>query len=147
MACRTRAAIAGASIPFPSRLGKPEEFADLVAYILGNAISTARPSASTAPRGAEVTDYGSRAERWVAQKWPAIRARGMWRFVLLKGVVVLGRADVRLPRHHDAGPVPLRITRCCSPLALPLCAIGGLCWGLLTWYFNERIYRALQTSR
>ena len=26
-----------ASIPFPSRLGKPEEFADLVAYILGNA--------------------------------------------------------------------------------------------------------------
>ncbi len=26
----------GASIPFPPRLGKPEEFADLVAYILGN---------------------------------------------------------------------------------------------------------------
>ena len=26
-----------ATIPFPSRLGKPEEFADLVAYILGNA--------------------------------------------------------------------------------------------------------------
>ncbi|MHB8911796.1 MAG: SDR family NAD(P)-dependent oxidoreductase [Lysobacter sp.] len=26
----------GASIPFPSRLGKPAEFADLVAYILGN---------------------------------------------------------------------------------------------------------------
>ncbi len=26
----------GASIPFPSRLGKPEEFADLVAYILQN---------------------------------------------------------------------------------------------------------------
>jgi len=26
----------GASIPFPSRLGKPEEYADLVAYILGN---------------------------------------------------------------------------------------------------------------
>ena len=25
-----------ASIPFPARLGKPEEFADLVAYILGN---------------------------------------------------------------------------------------------------------------
>ncbi|MBE2210448.1 MAG: SDR family NAD(P)-dependent oxidoreductase [Xanthomonadaceae bacterium] len=25
-----------ASIPFPSRLGKPEEFADLVAYIMGN---------------------------------------------------------------------------------------------------------------
>lgn len=26
----------GASIPFPSRLGRPEEFADLVAYVIGN---------------------------------------------------------------------------------------------------------------
>jgi NAD(P)-dependent dehydrogenase (short-subunit alcohol dehydrogenase family) len=26
----------GASIPFPSRLGKPEEFAATVAFILGN---------------------------------------------------------------------------------------------------------------
>jgi len=26
----------GASIPFPSRLGQPGEFADLVAYIIGN---------------------------------------------------------------------------------------------------------------
>ena len=32
-------------------------------------------------------------------------------------------------------------------VALPLCAIGGLGWGLLTWYFNERIFRALHTSR
>jgi NAD(P)-dependent dehydrogenase (short-subunit alcohol dehydrogenase family) len=26
----------GASIPFPSRLGQPDEFADLVCYMLGN---------------------------------------------------------------------------------------------------------------
>jgi len=32
-------------------------------------------------------------------------------------------------------------------VALPLCAIGGLAWGLLTWFFNERVYRALQHSR
>ena len=43
--CSSRSA---ASIPFPSRLGQPEEFADLVAYILGNPTSTARPSASMA---------------------------------------------------------------------------------------------------
>ena len=28
-------------------------------------------------------------------------------------------------------------------VAVPLCAFGGLCWGLLTWIFNERIYRAI----
>ena len=32
-------------------------------------------------------------------------------------------------------------------VALPLCAVGGLCWGLLTWFFNERIFRALHHSR
>ena len=32
-----RAALA-ASVPFPSRLGRPEEFASLVAYIYGNAM-------------------------------------------------------------------------------------------------------------
>ncbi len=96
-----------------------------------------------------MTDYGSRAERWVAQKWPAIRARGMWRFVLLKGVAFWGGlmfaflATMMLVQFGAAHPrFPLLLA-----VALPLCAIGGLCWGLLTWYFNERIYRALQTSR
>ena len=37
-----------------------------------------------------MTDYGPRAERWVAEKWPAIRAGGLWRFVLLKGVAFWG---------------------------------------------------------
>ena len=46
-----------ASIPFPSRLGKPEEFADLVAYILGNTLPQRRnhpPRRRHAP-GAEVS--------------------------------------------------------------------------------------------
>ncbi|RZA17788.1 MAG: hypothetical protein EOP93_12735 [Lysobacteraceae bacterium] len=30
-------------------------------------------------------------------------------------------------------------------VALPLCAIGGMAWGLLTWHFNERVHRALQS--
>ena len=32
-------------------------------------------------------------------------------------------------------------------VALPLCAIGGLAWGVLTWIFNERIFRALPTMK
>jgi prolipoprotein diacylglyceryltransferase len=96
-----------------------------------------------------VTDYGSRAERWVAQKWPAIRARGMWQFVLVKGVAFWGGlmfvflAIMMLVQFGAAHPrFPLLLA-----VALPLCAIGGLAWGLLTWFFNERIFRALQHSR
>ena len=93
-----------------------------------------------------MTDYGSRAERWVAEKWPAIRAGGMWRFVLLKGVAFWGGLMlafmavmmlVQLGIDHPRLPLVLAV-------AVPLCAFGGLCWGLLTWIFNERIHRALQ---
>ena len=93
-----------------------------------------------------MTDYGSRTERWVAGRWPAIRARGMWRFVLLKGVAFWGGAIflfmavmmlIQFGISHPRFPLLMAV-------ALPLCAIGGLGWGLLTWYFNERVHRALQ---
>ena len=92
-----------------------------------------------------MTDYGSRAERWVATRWPVIRARGMWRFVLVKGVAFWGglmlafMAAVMLLQLGPGHPrLPLVLA-----VAVPLCAFGGLCWGLLTWIFNERIHRAI----
>jgi len=93
-----------------------------------------------------VTDYGSRAERWVAVNWPAIHARGKWHFVLRKGVAFWGGLmfafmavvmTVQLGIHHPNLPLVLAV-------AVPLCAIGGLAWGLLTWIFNERVFRAMQ---
>ena len=96
-----------------------------------------------------MTDYGSRAKRWVSANWPAIHARGMWRFVLLKGVAFWGglmflamlvMTGLRLGFDHPRYPL-------LAAIALVLCAIGGLVWGLLTWYFNERIFRALQRQR
>ena len=96
-----------------------------------------------------MTNYGSRAERRVATRWPAIRARGMWHFVLLKGVAFWGGLMfaflgvmmlVQFGAAHPRFPLLLAV-------ALPLCAIGGLAWGLLTWYFNERVLRALHSSR
>ena len=96
-----------------------------------------------------MTDYGSRAERWVAEKWPAIRAGGLWRFVLLKGVAFWGglmflgmlvMTGLRLGFDHPRYPL-------LAAISFVLCAIGGLFWGLLTWYFNERIFRALQQQR
>lgn len=70
----------------------------------------------------------------------------MWRFVLLKGVVFWGGLmlafmamlmTVQLGAAHPRLPLVLAV-------AVPLCAIGGLCWGLLTWILNERIFHALQ---
>ena len=88
---------------------------------------------------------GSRTERWVTTHWPAIHARGMWHFVLFRGVLLWGGAMlafmaaamlVQFGVSHPRFPLLMMV-------ALPLCAIGGLAWGLLTWYFNERVYRAL----
>ena len=96
-----------------------------------------------------MTDYGSRAERWIATRWPALRARGMWHFVLLKGVAFWGGLMfafmvvmmlVNFGAGHPRFPLLLAI-------ALPLCAIGGLAWGLLTWFFNERVFRAIHSLR
>ena len=95
-----------------------------------------------------MTDYGSRAKRWVSANWPAIHARGMWRFVLLKGVAFWGGLmfafmtlvmTVQLGIAHPRLPLVIAV-------AVPLCAMGGLVWGLLTWYFNERVYRALYSN-
>ena len=87
-----------------------------------------------------------RVERSVAARWPAVRAGGMWRFVLLRGVAFWGGLmlvfmaivmSVQLGPAHPRLPLVLAV-------AVPLCAVGGLCWGLLTWTLNERIFRALQ---
>ena len=93
-----------------------------------------------------MTDFGSCAERRVAETWPAIRAGGMWRFVLLKGVVFWGGlmlAFMAVLMTLQLGPAHPRLPLVLA-VAVPLCAIGGLCWGLLTWIFNERLFRALQ---
>jgi hypothetical protein len=96
-----------------------------------------------------VTEYGSRAERWIATRWPAIRTRGMWHFVLVKGVAFWGGLMfafmtvmmlVNFGARHPKFPLLIAV-------ALPLCAIGGLVWGLLTWFFNERVFRALNSAR
>ena len=96
-----------------------------------------------------MTDHGSRAERWVAVRWPAIRARGMWHFVLLKGVGFWGGlmlAFMAIAMTLQLGPSHPRLPLVLA-IAVPLCAIGGLIWGLLTWTFNERIFHALQQQK
>lgn len=96
-----------------------------------------------------MTDHGSRAERWVATRWPAIRARGMWRFVLVKGVAFWGGlmlAFMAIAMTLQLGPSHPRLPLVLA-VAVPLCAVGGLAWGLLTWLFNERIFHAIQQQK
>ena len=94
-------------------------------------------------------DSGSRVERWVATRWPAIRARGLWHFVLLRGVLFWGglmffamlvMLAVKFGIGHPRFPLLVGVDA-------GLCLIGGLVWGLTTWFLNERLYRALLISK
>ncbi|MEO6154939.1 MAG: hypothetical protein ABIP16_04340 [Thermomonas sp.] len=95
-----------------------------------------------------MTDYGSRTERWTAKRWPAIRARGMARFVLVRGLLRWGGLMFALsiamtwvrfgPSHPRFGLLLV--------VAAGLSAVGGLVWGLLTWTINERIFRNLNPA-
>ncbi len=87
-------------------------------------------------------------QRWLLERWPAIRARGATRFVLVRGVLMWGgimaaflavMVSMQLGLQHPRLPLLLA-------LSLPLCAIGGAVWGALTWWINERIYRSLTSD-
>ncbi|KQY52188.1 hypothetical protein [Lysobacter sp. Root494] len=93
-------------------------------------------------------NFGQRTELWIREQWPAIRARGFARFVLVRGLLTYGGSmavaiavmvTLTLGTDHPRLPMLLGI-------AMPLCAIGGLLWGALTWWVNERLFRSL-TSR
>jgi len=96
-----------------------------------------------------VIDSGSRAERWVATRWPAIRARGLWHFVLLRGVLFWG--GLMFVAMLVMMAMKFGITHPRFPLLVGvdagLCLVGGLVWGLSTWFLNERLHRVLLTSK
>lgn len=82
------------------------------------------------------------------ERWPAIRARGLTHFLLVKGMLLWGGAMFvamgafsawRLGLDHPRLPLMLAVT------AL-LCALGGLVWAGTTWWFNERISRSLDSG-
>ena len=96
-----------------------------------------------------MTDHSKAINNWLAGKWPAIRARGMRRFVLVRGVAFWGGlmfAFMLATTWFKFGPQhPHFLLMVC--IAAGLCAVGGLFWGLLTWTINERIFRTLDPHR
>ena len=86
---------------------------------------------------------------WTARHWPAIRARGMRRFVLVRGLLTWGgvmfvfMAAMMWFKFGFQNPTFGLLIG----MAALMCAIGGLAWGAVTWVLNERIYRSLPSSK
>ena len=96
-----------------------------------------------------MTDYGNTTNAWLGGKWPAIRARGMRHFVLVRGLafwgglmfaVMLATTWIKFGPEHPHFALMVGV-------AAGVCAVGGLVWGLLTWTINERIFRTLDSNR
>lgn len=94
-------------------------------------------------------DHGSSATNRIARRWPAVRARGMAHFVLMRGLLLWGGlmfAFFTVMTWVKFGPQHPRFVLLLV-VSAGLCAIGGLVWGLLTWAISERIYRSLPSSK
>ncbi len=71
-------------------------------------------------------------------RWERIRQRGIWRFVLLRGVLawglsmsIIGIIFEHVSRKEEAFP---------WYFILGLCLVAGFVWGLATWFVSMRIY-------
>lgn len=79
----------------------------------------------------------------LARRWPAIRARGMGRFVLVRGALTWGGlmfAFMAVAMWFNFGLRHPRFGMLMAIAAL-LCVFGGMIWAAVTWAINERIYR------
>jgi hypothetical protein len=96
-----------------------------------------------------VIDYGRATNGWIARRWPAIRAKGMAHFVLVRGLLFWGGLMFALSvvmTWLKFGPQHPRFALLLA-VAAALCGVGGLAWGVLTWAINERIFRNLDSDR
>lgn len=82
--------------------------------------------------------------RWLVRnrQWNTVRAKGLWHFVLFRGVLFWGMTmfvfmSILLPlfsrRPHAFEPRTLLINAV-------IWLVSGVAWGLLTWWISERHY-------
>jgi hypothetical protein len=65
-------------------------------------------------------------------KWERTRAKGMWRFVLLNGVLCWGGLMSAAMSVYNARNLTLTV---------PIYLAGGFAFGLACWLFGEHLYR------
>jgi hypothetical protein len=88
-------------------------------------------------------------QSWLQRRWPSIRAKGRMHFVVRYGLLLCGGlmsigialllvlASRRQPLHLQA----------VLPLVPVLCLPAGVVWGLLSWHWNEYLFRTLGFDR
>ncbi|GAB3095625.1 hypothetical protein [Lysobacter terrae] len=90
-----------------------------------------------------------RTTQWILERWPAIRARGLVRFLLVRGVLTWGGivaiamaalVTFKLGIDHPRLPLLLAIDALLS-------GISGAAWAAWTWWASERIYLSLTSDR
>ncbi len=85
----------------------------------------------------------------LSRRWPAIRARGMARFLLVRGVLTWGAlmfAFMAIAMWLNFGLQHPRFGLLIG-IAAVLCVFGGVAWAAVTWAINERIFRSLPSSK
>ncbi len=94
-------------------------------------------------------DYGKPTSTWIERRWPAIRAKGMAHFILVRGLLFWGGVLFALSVIMvwvKFGPQHPRFVLLLCVAAL-ICSVGGLVWGGLTWAINERLFRNRDSNR
>ena len=81
--------------------------------------------------------------------WARIRARGKWRFVLVRGVLLWGglmflTMGVLIPWLTHSAPEFTPRGFLVGAIVFPL---GGLAWGMLVWWLGERNFRNYETRQ
>ena len=92
--------------------------------------------------------HGQRMSR-LASRWPAIRARGLTRFVLFRGALIWGGlmfAFMAVAMWLNFGFEHPQFCLLIG-IAAALCVFGGMVWAAVTWAINERVYRNHPSSK
>ena len=84
-------------------------------------------------------------QSWLQRRWPALRAKGRARFVLVYGLLLcggmmtVGIAVMLIAASHRQ---PLQLGAV-LPLVPLLCLPAGVLWGLVSWHWNEYLFHKL----
>jgi hypothetical protein len=84
-------------------------------------------------------------QSWLQRRWPAIRARGFWRYVLVRGVLAWGGGMslvIAAMLAISARRQELHL-QSIWPLVPLFCLPAGAFWALISWHWNDYLYRKL----
>jgi len=93
-------------------------------------------------------DYRNRREIWLRNRWPQIRAKGIWRYIFWRGLVGTGGFVFSFFTVVDVltSNVPHHVTQSDLIKSAVACAFFGFVWGMLSWWLRNYAYTELSKS-